>query len=174
MRKKEMGYRNTTAAEQNVFSRGVLCRGSKMTFDAMAASVLTYMCLHSYDYPMSDDLKRKNAPCRLYEGGLKMIMSDLGMIVVPPDKLLDSDGTVDLVAHRARSVLVRISLAIKFLTKIGVIKVMRRSYLGRNAAYLLLIGDEHENEIVENYDRRVLENRRGLTQYKYATGVDDA
>lgn len=68
----------------------------------------------------------------------------------------------------------RISQAIKFLTKIGVIKVLRRGYLGRNAAYLLLIGDENENQAIENYDRKVLENRKKLTQYKYAIGVDDS
>lgn len=169
-----MGFKNTAAAEQNVFSRGILCRGSKMTLDTTAGLVLMYMCLHTYDYPLPDDLKRKNAPCRLYEGGLKKVTEDLGMVVVPPDRLLDSDGTVDLVARRENSVIQRISQAIKFLTKIGAIKVLRRGYLGRNAAYLLLIGDEHENGIVENYDRRVLENRKRLTQYKYAVGVDDA
>lgn len=174
MDETKMGYHNITAVEQNVFLRGLLCRGSKMTFDAMAATVLTYMACHTYDYPLTDDLKRKSATCRLYEGGLKKITEDLGMVVVPPEKLLDSDGAGDLVARRARSVQVRISQAIKFLTKIGIVKVLRRGYLGRNAAYLLLIGDEHENGIVENYDRRVLENRKRLTRYKYAVGVDSA
>lgn len=170
----EVGYHNITAAEQNVFARGILCRGPKMTLDTTAGLVLAYMCIHTYDYPLPDGLKREDAACRLYEGGLKRITEDLGMVVVPPDRLLDSDGTVDLVARRENSVIQRISQATKFLTKIGAVKVLRRGYLGRNAAYLLLIGDEHENEIVENYDRRVLENRKRLTRYKYAVGVDSA
>lgn len=157
----EMGYKNYQAAVQNVIGRSKLMREYHgiMSADTTAFGVLVVMCLNTYDYPLPDKLRRLNSPARLYRGGIKRIVEQMGLVSLPAEQVLNGDAeqTTKELDRRKRSAVTRVSRALRFLQKRGVVKVLQKGYLGRNTAYLLCIGaTDEENDTVEHYDRRVL------------------
>lgn len=157
MRHAGMGYHNYNAAIENVVQHGKLLHKSrgKLSIDMTAYAMLITMCNETYDYPISEKVRRNKMPVRLYDRGLKYLAGTMGMVVMSFDQLQRDDASV---AHRARkrTAINRLSTAMNFLCDQGVVKVLQKGCLGKTAKYLLMIGDDDENAKVEHYDRRVL------------------
>lgn len=156
----KMGYRNFNAAQENVVTRGKLLRPyhGVLSADMSAYGVLTTMCMHTYDWPLTAKQRSKHSTSRLYIYGLKQIALDMGLIDIPhddPDFVFGEEGA-KAKERREKAAIQRVSNAMSFLKKQGVVKTLVPGYLGHNAYYLLLIGTPEENAEVEEYDRRVL------------------
>lgn len=158
-----MGYKNQSAVYR-LSRQGRLAkpRGGKLTVNTMAMNVLLYMAHNTYDW--DPDANRpvdgvpSGVPCRYYTKGWRSVAEDLGMMILSDVQLLN--GTADdadtALEARARTAQTRISAAWKFLRDQGLIKQLVPASLGKNAGYLLLLGDDKENRAVERYARECL------------------
>lgn len=129
----------------------------------MAELVLIDMALSSYDWDSEHkepnrDAKAKGYPCRYYTKGWKTLAEDHGMMVLSPEQLVGSSAEEAEVAMKARegTAKARITQAWKFLRDQGLIKCLQPATLGKNAGYLLLLGDGEENRAVERWARQCL------------------
>lgn len=147
---EEMGYHNALAVyEASKAGRLSKVRGDgKLSLNSFALATLNYMALNTYDWPPSERMRRDRVACRCYKWGWRNIALDLGMLLVN-----DLDGMEDAMQARERTAKNRISDAWKFLTEQGLIKRLVPASQGRNAMYLLLLGDEEENREVEQWAR---------------------
>lgn len=155
---EQMGYQNALRVfELSSVGRLAKPRGGKVTINSTAMLVLEYMALNTYDWPPTDKLKRLDAPCRYYTLGWRSISTALGMTLLSPEQMFNPDIDSDkAMKARESTAQMRISQAWKFLQEQGLIKCITPASLGRNAGYLLLLGDDEENKAVEQWARRCL------------------
>lgn len=157
MARKTMGYQNFNAAITNVLGQGKLTRPFRgnLSTDTTAALVLLYMCETSNDWPLTPKQKKNfYGTSRVYMRGLEDMAVSLGMIQLTPDQFWKKPD--ESMKRRKRAAITRIHNAIHTLEEKGIVKNLSGGFPGRNAAYLLLIGDEDENRDVEAYDLSVM------------------
>lgn len=155
-----MGYKNinhlydrSREGRFNVESRG----NSKL--DGFALAVMQYMAARSSDWDPDRTYHAGDVPPRCYWGGWDAIIDDFGMVMPTREQALDSDvDKEELFARRHKSSLARLSKTGRWLEQQGLIKriVPANTKLGRNAFWLLMIGDDFENEQVEQAARTAL------------------
>ena len=156
----EMGFRNMNAVYAKCQEGKLLKeRGDKLSLNSMALSVLQYMAHSTYDWPPTDKIVKEELPCRYYTLGWRSIAESLGMVALSPKQLsyVQSQRQMDeLLASRENTSRLRVTNAWKFLKQQGLIKQLVPASLGKNAGYLLLLGDNEENEKVEAWARQCL------------------
>ena len=161
---EKMGYRNAGAVyELSRAGKLLKPRGGKITVNTMAELVLIDMALSSYDWDSehkepSRDAKAKDYPCRYYTKGWKTLAEDHGMMTLSPEQVIGKSEEEVEAAMKARegTAKARIVQAWKFLRDQGLIKCLQPATLGKNAGYLLLLGDDEENLAVERWARQCL------------------
>lgn len=131
-------------------------RGGKLTLNAMALAALLYMAHVTYDWPPSKSVRRKMLPCRLYTLGWKGIATTLNMTMLSQQQIESGGDLNAMIKTRETTAKNRISQAWKFLAERGLIKQLYPQSLGRNAGYLLLLGDDDENREVEAWARKCI------------------
>lgn len=161
---EKMGYRNAGAVYE-LSRRGKLLkpRGGKVTINTMAELVLIDMALSSYDWDSENnrpgkDAKAREYPCRYYTKGWRALAEDHGMMALSPEQIIGNSEEEVEAAMKARegTAKARIVQAWKFLRDQGLIKCLQPATLGKNAGYLLLLGDAKENFAVERWARQCL------------------
>lgn len=158
---EDMGYRNTTAVyELNRRARLAWKRGRNVGTNSLAELVLLYMADRTYDWDSQRneppaDAKAKQYPCRYYTLGWRQIASDLGMVLLTPEQAAD-EHAAESMRRREDTAKRQISDAWAFLRERGVLERLQPASLGRNAGWLLLLGDESENRAVERWARECL------------------
>lgn len=158
-----MGYNNArkvyALAAQGRFNRE---RDGIPVVNSLALQMMVYMALTATDVEGADD----ETPPRVYWAGWSKMANELGMTpgvddFMNPD-LTDKDieATITRRKNTARN---RLSQTARWLRERGLLKLLvpANSFLGRNAAWLLLLGDDAENRDVEAWARRCL----GLPQH---------
>lgn len=158
---KPMGYKNTDAFYE-LASKGRLAyqRGDNLGVYAMAQLVLTYMCDQTYDWDRDhnrppEKLRKVGAPCRYYTFGWRAFSDDHGMVILTPEQAASKDA--DKITHkRELNAKKQFSDATVWLQERGVIKKLEPASLGKNAGFLLLLGDDKENFAVERWARKCL------------------
>lgn len=159
----DMGFRNGDAVWRLSHEGRLLKpRGGQVAVDPTALVMLAYMAHHSYDWPPTEDLRRKHLPCRCYSRGWDRMAADFGLTIAGGEKaakVLAAGGDLDaMMATRLNSARHRLSQTAKSLQKQGLIKLLAPADVRRErpATWLLLLGDEKENREVEEYARRCL------------------
>lgn len=150
----EMGYRNAKAIYR-LTREGRLLKtreDGKRTANTLAIAILQYMAINTYDWPPNDDMRRKLIPCRYYQLGWRSIAEDLGMLAID----LGADDHEAAIRSREITARNRISQAWRFLAGHGLIECLVPALQGRNAGYLLLLGNDEENREVEEWARTCL------------------
>ena len=158
---KPMGYKNTDAFYE-LASKGRLAyqRGDNIGVYAMAQLVLAYMCDRTYDWDRDhnqppEKLRRAGAPCRYYALGWRAFSDDHGMVMLTPKQAMSEDA--DKIMHkRELNAKKQFSDAAIWLQERGIIKKLEPASLGKNAGFLLLLGDDKENRAVERWARQCL------------------
>jgi len=119
------------------------------TLDSLALHMLVYMALSSVD-PEDTEGCRKY-PARCYWAGWDAMVEDFGMALPSKEQAIKSlKGEISLeeyLAKRRKNARTTLSKKAKWLTEQGLIKCIRPSntFLGRNATWVLLLGDDEEN-----------------------------
>lgn len=154
---EEMGYQNVTRVYE-LSSNGRLAktRGGKLTIDSTALHTLLFMAHSTYDWPPSERMTANMVPARLYTLGWRGVSDALGMTILSFEQLQSGEDEETMRTARERTAKNRISTAFKGLAERGLIKQLYPQSLGKNAGYLLLIGDPAENREVEAWARRCL------------------
>ncbi len=159
-----MSYQNVDLVNK-VSSEGRLLkpRGTNVTTDSFVKCVLTDMAQVSMQWPPTEKMKRNHTPARLYTGGWSTIADIEGMTLLPKEILFEcTEEQVEAEREkRQRTAKARIVKAWAFLKERGLIKQLYPQSLGKNAGYLLLIGDEEENREVEQWAWDCIEWRGG-------------
>lgn len=158
---KPMGYKNTDAF-YDLASKGRLAyqRGDNLGVYAMAQLVLVYMCDQTYDWDRDhnqppEKLRKAGAPCRYYTLGWRAFSDDHGMVMLTPKQAMSEDA--DKIMHkRELNAKKQFSDAAIWLQERGIIKKLEPASLGKNAGFLLLLGDDKENRAVEQWARQCL------------------
>lgn len=152
-----MGYNNVERAYQLAeIGKTTKNRAGKATFDTMALHALLYMAHNTYDWPPSEQVREKMIPCRLYTLGWKSMAKSLGMTLLSYEQIQSGADPDAMRKSRELTARTRISHAWKFLAERGLIKQLYPQSLGRNAGYLLLLGDDDENREVEAWARKCI------------------
>lgn len=158
-----MGYRNAqkvyALASQGRFDRE---RDGVPVVNSLSLHMMLYMALTATDLEAADD----NTPPRVYWAGWSKMAQELGMTPGVKDFTnhdLTEDDIKRIITTRKNTARNRLSQTARWMREKGLIKqlVPANSYLGRNAAWLLLLGDDAENHEVEAWARRCL----GLPQH---------
>ena len=157
----QMGYQNMQAV-YDISRTGRLAkkRGENLAAYTMAQLVLDYMAINTYDWDRARNqppgkLRKVNAPCRYYTLGWRAIADAYGMMLLTPEQAMSEDADKEM-AKRENTIRKNISNAWLFLQERGVIKKLEPASLGKNAGFLLLIGDDEENRAVERWARQCL------------------
>ena len=154
---EEMGYQNVNRVyELSRAGRLTKPRGGKLTLDNMALNTLLFMAHSSYDWPLSKSLADNMVPARLYTLGWRGIAEALGMTLLSFEQLQSGKDADAMMKSRENTAKNRISQTWNDLAERGLIKQLYPQSLGKNAGYLLLIGDPAENREVEAWARRCL------------------
>lgn len=157
---KPMGYDNTErVCELSRAGRLLKTRGGKMTINPMALSMLLYMAAKTYDWPPKGKVEQLNLPCRVYERGWACMAEDFGMTLVGADELMRDGADSDAIMNARRTTAInRLSQTAKFLQEQNLIRLLRPANLRREkpAAWLLLLGDDEENQAAERWARECL------------------
>lgn len=158
----EMGYKNLNAVFE-LSEQGKLLkpRGGQVAADMTALGLLTWMATNSYDWPPTDDMRRRHIPCRCYSRGWDIAARKFGMTIAGGEKAAQalSDDTLDaMIQTRLNTARSRLSQTAKFLQAQGLIKLLVPADVRRErpATWLLLLGDERENREVEAWARECL------------------
>lgn len=153
----DMGYQNVNHVYE-LSSTGRLAkpRGGKITLDSTAMHALLFMAHSTYDWPPSERMTANMLPARLYTLGWRGVAEALGMTLLSFDQLKSGEDESAMRTARERTAKNRITTAFKDLAERGLIKQIYPQSLGRNAGYLLLLGDAAENREVEAWARRCL------------------
>lgn len=158
---EDMGYKNAQAV-YNLNRTGRLAkkRGENLGVYALAQLVLDYMAINTYDWDTErnqppEKLRKVEAPCRYYTLGWRAIADAYGMILLTPEQAAGENAEKEM-KKRENTVKTNISNAWLFLQERGVIKKLEPASLGKNAGFLLLLGDDKENFAVERWARQCL------------------
>ena len=158
-----MGYRNAqkvyALASQGRLNRE---RDGVPVVNSLALHMMLYMALTATDLESADD----NNPPRVYWAGWSKMANELGMTPGVDDFMnpdLTDKGIETTIIRRKNTARNRLSQTARWLRERDLLKLLvpANSFLGRNAAWLLLIGDPAENREVEAWARRCL----GLPQH---------
>lgn len=153
-----VGYRNAQKVTE-LARKGKLnsYRDENATLNQMAYIMLQYMAFSSIDW--EDEEAKKHHPARCYWRGWDAMALDLGLTLPSPKQakaILDGDLDHDeTIGRRTRSAKNRLSQTARWLRERGLIKqlVPANSFMGRNATWLLNLGDPEENDEVETFAR---------------------
>lgn len=149
-----MGYKNVEAvyraARHGLFLK--VRKDGKRTTDTLSLAIMQNMAFKVYDWPPEKKNKTHMVPVRLYTLGWRSVAEDLGMLAAD----MDSDDVYASIRGRELTARNRVTRSWKFLTERGLMKRLYPSVQGKNAGYLLLLGDEKENKEVEAWDRDCL------------------
>ena len=158
---EDMGYKNAQAV-YNLNRTGRLAkkRGENLGVYALAQLVLDYMAINTYDWDTErnqppEKLRKLNAPCRYYTMGWRAIADAYGMVLLTPEQAMGGNANEEM-EKRENTIRKNISNAFVFLQERGVIKKLEPASLGKNAGFLLLLGDDKENFAVERWARQCL------------------
>jgi hypothetical protein len=151
-----MGYKNITKVYEKTSQGKLLKRrpNGVWVLDSFALNVLTYMAANTYDYP--NPTGNEYRPSRYYDGGWKKIAEAFGLLRYDRT-LAEQVGSETLVQQRENTARARISRTWAQLIEMGLIRRYKGAYLGENAGYVLMIGDDEENA-------EVIENAKGIIQ----------
>lgn len=152
-----MGYRNAERVN-DISSQGKLSSviNGKVVFNNFADTVLTFMALNTYDYPPSDDVKKRHLPCRYYTLGWRAIAEAKGLLLMSSEESMSSEAA-HILERKEHAAKTRISQAWKFLKEQKLIRTIVPASLGKNAGILLLLSDDKsENYECEKYARECL------------------
>lgn len=158
---EDMGYQNTQALyDLNRTGRLAKKRGDNLTCYTTAQLAISFMCSMTYDWDRErnqppEKLHKVNAPCRYYTLGWRAIADAYGMILLTPEQSMGENADKEM-KKRENTVKTNISNAWLFLQERGVIKKLEPASLGKNAGFLLLLGDDEENLAVERWARQCL------------------
>ena len=158
---EEMGYQNVQAVHE-LAKKGRLAyqRGDNLGIYTLADLLLTYMAGQTYDWDRArnqppEKLRKANVPCRYYALGWRAIADAYGMVLLTPEQAMSADAD-KIMRKREETAKTNISNAWLFLQGRGVIKKLEPASLGKNAGFLLLLGDDEENRAVERWARQCL------------------
>lgn len=158
---ENMGYKNMQAVyDVNRVGRMAIRRGDNMTLNKNAELVLMFMASQTYDWDSENNcppkkLMDKKVPCRYYTLGWRAISDSLGMVMLTPEQAMGGNAEAKM-KTRENSIQKSISDAWVFLRDRGIIKTIEPASLGKNAGFLLLLGDDAENAAVERWARECL------------------
>lgn len=158
---EDMGYQNTQALyDLNRTGRLAKKRGDNLTCYTTAQLAISFMCSMTYDWDRErnqppEKLRKVNAPCRYYTLGWHAIADAFGMILLTPEQSMGENADKEM-KKRENTVKTNISNAWLFLQERGVIKKLEPASLGKNAGFLLMLGDDEENLAVERWARQCL------------------
>lgn len=148
-----MGYRNSKAL-YTLSRQGKLntVRGGNASFNPMAMAMMQYMATMTADWDPDRHYRLDDVPPRCYWGGWPAMVEDFGMVMPTQEQALDD--TVDkenLFSNRQKVSVNRLSSTAQWLEQQGLVKqlVSANTRRGRHAIWLLLLGDDFENEQVE-------------------------
>lgn len=160
---EEMGYRNVAAvfdlAEQGRFLKP---RGGQVAVAPTALTLMLWMASNTYDWPPTDELRRKRLPCRCYTRGWDAAAQKFGMTIAGGEKaarILAEGGDLEsMMETRRNTARSRLSQTAKFLEGQGLIKLLLPADVRRErpATWLLLLGDDAENAAAEAWARECL------------------
>ncbi|NEG55484.1 hypothetical protein GFD21_06865 [Bifidobacterium sp. SMA15] len=158
-----MGYKNIKAV-WGLGHEGRLLkpRGGQVALHTTALNMLVYMASHAYDWPPTDELRRRKLACRCYSLGWEHMADDFGITLAGGEKaakILAEGGNLEAMrTARKTTALNRLSQTAKFLQKQGLIKLLIPADVRREqpAVWLLLLGDAKENAEVESWARECL------------------
>ena len=156
-----MGYQNTQAVyDLNRAGRLAKKRGDNLSCYTTAQLALGYMAINTYDWDRArnqppEKLRKANVPCRYYALGWRAIADAYGMVLLTPEQAMSADAD-KIMRKREETAKTNISNAWLFLQGRGVIKKLEPASLGKNAGFLLLLGDDEENRAVERWARQCL------------------
>lgn len=158
---EEMGYQNMQAVHE-LAKKGRLAyqRGDNLGIYTLADLLLTYMAGQTYDWDREhnqppEKLRKVNAPCRYYTLGWRSFAYDYAMVMLTPEQAMSEDAD-KIMRRRELNARKQVSDAFVWLQERGVIKKLEPASLGKNAGFLLLLGDEEENRAVERWARQCL------------------
>lgn len=158
---EEMGYQNTQAVHE-LAKKGRLAyrRGENLGIYTLADLLLTYMAGQTYDWDSEhnrppEKIRKLEAPCRYYKLGWRSFADAYAMVMLTPEQTMSEDA--EKIMHRRElNAKKQVSDAFLWLQERGVIKKLEPASLGKNAGFLLLIGDDEENRAVERWARQCL------------------
>lgn len=120
-----------------------------------AFSALIIMARHTYDWEPTTRQRINHVPCRLYEMGMDFIAEHQGYGKLSAQQGLEAAGKpgekARMECRRFESGAEMASKDVTFLIECGFVKQLRPQRPGRNASYLLLLGDAEENRLVEDW-----------------------
>ena len=152
-----MGYKNVAKVYEKASQGKLLKRrdSSKVwVLDSFALNVLTYMAVNTYDYP--NPTGNEYRPSRYYDGGWKKIAKSFGLLSYDA-ALAEQVGDETLSKQRENTARTRISRTWAQLIEMGLIRRYKGAYLGENAGYVLMIGDDDENkEVLESVEEMIV------------------
>ena len=158
---RPMGYKNVQAVYAlNRTGKLAKKRGDNLGIDKMACLLLEYMAINTYDWDAErnqppEKLRKVNAPCRYYTLGWRSFSNDHAMVILTPEQAMGGNANEEM-EKRENTIRKNISNAFVFLQERGVIKKLEPASLGKNAGFLLLLGDDKENFAVERWARQCL------------------
>lgn len=127
-----------------------------------AFATLVQMARHTYDWEPTARQRANHVPCRLYEMGMEYVGECQGygkLSNKEAEESMREPGTWQKMQLKRKSS--GKDAAIKdrqFLTDLGLLKMLRPQRPGRNASYLLLIGSDEENRLVEDWALECIEH----------------
>lgn len=161
---KPMGYYNSKRVREMAKSGAfTIPRGDSATTWDAAARVLETMASLVID-PEDDESRKEGKPFRLYYGGTRLLVEELGWLAFTKEekqRMLSSDDATaaDMVERKVQSQIVRLSKIIGWLEQKGYLKKLRNqnSLASRNAVWMLMLGTPEENNKIEQENRMWLQ-----------------
>lgn len=128
-----------------------------------AQKLLMWLAVKTLDWPLAEEQVRKHHTSRLYRRGYGAIVEAFNMLAVPEEayKHLPEnewlEAYTELVKSRRRTAESRIRDAFRRMTERGLLTCIQNPVKGRNyGAYMLLLGDDAENNEILDYNRACL------------------
>lgn len=163
---EEMGYSNFKLAMKAI-REGRLDfyheKSKTMKGNDFAQKILMWLAEETLDWPLTAEQERKHHTSRLYRRGYGEIVEAFNMLAVPEEayKHLPENEWLEaytkLVESRRKTAESRIRDAFRRLTERGLLTCIQNPIKGRNyGAYMLLLGDDAENNEILDYNRGCL------------------
>lgn len=126
-----------------------------------AFATFIIMAKNTYDWEPTARQRINHVPCRLYERGMQFIAEQQGYGELSAQESFDAaqeghGAKLRKEAKRLDSGAEAASKDVQFLIECGLVKQLRPQRLGKNASYLLLLGDDAENQLVEDWARECI------------------
>ena len=152
---EQMGYRNVERvyklASQGKFSK--TDENGKQTLDLLALSMMTYMASKAIDKEDVNAVVYQDRAYWCYWEGWDKMIEGMGMVISPAKTDLETAAEMTMV--RTRTARNRLSRGAKFLQEKGCVKQLKAPVplAGKNAIWLLLLGNVRENHEAERIAR---------------------